>query len=82
MALTFLSIPFSTPCQIHGAEPEDVTPGFEQRLAEAIAAQGRGMELEAVYLRRGCIELVGAAGRGRGAGGRVCGEVMGWVGVG
>ncbi|KAG2438004.1 hypothetical protein HXX76_005618 [Chlamydomonas incerta] len=42
--------------KIKGAAPEQVAAGYEARVAAAVAAAG--FELEGVYLRRGCVELV------------------------
>ncbi|KAG2500761.1 hypothetical protein HYH03_001523 [Edaphochlamys debaryana] len=39
-----------------GADPEDVPPGLEARLAAVLASSG--LQLEGVYVRRGCIEVV------------------------
>ncbi|KAG2454565.1 hypothetical protein HYH02_000410 [Chlamydomonas schloesseri] len=56
------------------AEPEDIQPGFQQRLAELVAA--KGLVLADVSVRRGCIELVvilqqsAHGGEGTGAGGK------------
>ncbi|KAG2434272.1 hypothetical protein HXX76_007997 [Chlamydomonas incerta] len=41
--------------KIPWAEPEDITPGFEERLSALSAARGR--VLTGVYVRAGCIEL-------------------------
>jgi hypothetical protein len=43
------------PPQIPWAEPEQLAPGYEQRLRELAAAEG--YHLAAVYVRRGCVEL-------------------------
>jgi hypothetical protein len=45
----------SLPPQIPWAEPEQLAPGYEQRLRELAAAEG--YHLAAVYVRRGCVEL-------------------------
>ncbi len=84
-----------TEIKLQGVEPEDISPGFVQRIAHAVSGegacglahgQGRGqqapgagagggkhLQLEAVYVRRGCVELVvdvrvWAGGEGEGAG--------------
>ncbi|KAG2496937.1 hypothetical protein HYH03_004943 [Edaphochlamys debaryana] len=45
-----------THIKINGVEPEDVTPGYKDRIAGVLASAG--MQLEGVSMRRGCIELV------------------------
>ncbi|KAG2427419.1 hypothetical protein HXX76_012355 [Chlamydomonas incerta] len=42
--------------KIGGLEPEDLSPGWQARLTEALARQG--MTITGVYVRRGCVELV------------------------
>ncbi|GLI68593.1 hypothetical protein VaNZ11_013063 [Volvox africanus] len=42
--------------KISGVSPEDLASGYESRIAESLAA--RGVHLDAVYVRRGCIEMV------------------------
>ncbi|GIL76352.1 hypothetical protein Vretimale_5914 [Volvox reticuliferus] len=42
--------------KIHGADPVQMTPGYEDRISTAVMAAG--YELESVHVRRGCIELV------------------------
>lgn len=57
----------STHLKIHGADPRDLPPDYEQRLADVVRASGR--ELLGVYVRAGCIELVlDSTGEGWGAG--------------
>ncbi|KAG2447395.1 hypothetical protein HYH02_007723 [Chlamydomonas schloesseri] len=63
----------TTHYKIPWAEPEDITPGFEERLAALCAARGR--VLTGVYVRAGCIELTltlaDRAGRGRDTAGHI-----------
>ncbi|GIL45051.1 hypothetical protein Vafri_2000 [Volvox africanus] len=42
--------------KIHGADPVQMAPGYEDRISSAVMAAG--YELESVHVRRGCIELV------------------------
>ncbi|GIL82191.1 hypothetical protein Vretifemale_11084, partial [Volvox reticuliferus] len=60
---TTLTIPYKSPIRrrtarikIPFAEPEDIAPGYVERL-QALVAQ-RGMHLSGVYVRPGCIELL------------------------
>ncbi|KAG2447399.1 hypothetical protein HYH02_007726 [Chlamydomonas schloesseri] len=66
--------------KIPWADPEDIAPGFEERLAALYAA--RGLAVTGMHVRAGCIELTvaavdysrllggaGAGGRGGGGGG-------------
>ncbi|KXZ51374.1 hypothetical protein GPECTOR_13g863 [Gonium pectorale] len=45
-----------TVVKIHGVEPEQVAAGWQERVERVVAASG--LQLESVYLRRGCCELV------------------------
>ncbi|GLI68596.1 hypothetical protein VaNZ11_013066 [Volvox africanus] len=42
--------------KIQGAHPADVPEGYEERIAAVLAASG--LQLEGVYIRSGCIELI------------------------
>ncbi|GIL90512.1 hypothetical protein Vretifemale_18153, partial [Volvox reticuliferus] len=47
---------YSTRLKVDGWEPEQVAPGYQRRIARVLA--NAGLQLEAVTLRRGCIEMV------------------------
>ncbi|EFJ40597.1 hypothetical protein VOLCADRAFT_108081, partial [Volvox carteri f. nagariensis] len=46
----------STRVKIHGVQPELIAAGYQERIAAVVTAAGQ--QLEGVYVRRGCIELL------------------------
>ncbi|GIL61040.1 hypothetical protein Vafri_15409 [Volvox africanus] len=51
-----LTVLYSTRLKVDGWEPEQVGPGYQRRIARVL--ENAGLQLEAVTLRRGCIEMV------------------------
>ncbi|GLI68520.1 hypothetical protein VaNZ11_012967 [Volvox africanus] len=51
-----LTMSYSTRLKVDGWEPEQVAPGYQRRIARVL--DNAGLQLEAVTLRRGCIEMV------------------------